>query len=539
MEKDKSSIHSTNVSLGVMSEVRRETAASKAQPAILLISGDFGFHSDSALKISASQWNDFFCANKFEFTCSVEHNLPEYIKPFFLKYPVESINDFSIDNIIEKTPSLSPFKTALTVTEQLRLSRIDNSEAYNRLEALQIPESLKNKILISLKLSPNRDTPSSNPHQIDSILSMIDIQEEPAAPQTRTDQFIATVTSKDTSIPDYESVKTFLAEIMEKTADAIRKTVRFTEIARSWHSLKNIVKIAGRNEIVDIYCASSPREEAAELLSSVLCTMPDDLTPDLLLWNYDYTLSTASMQELEQVSMIADKYKTVLCTSISNTEEINSALYSTQPVRIIMEHDQMIPYNRFRNNTASRSCILCSAPEYSELNTSEFNLASGAWIITAQWMISLVESGNPFQWPRRIQSITGFGATSKVDDSRIEEVAQYGITITENCEYLHRVSPVSAIDISERSPYRSAGFNILVNKTARLAATRVSAREITGENAASVLHDFLVTNLKPYHILSSDTALSVDVSNNVATIELNSDCTVDGFGIGFQFSINM
>jgi predicted component of type VI protein secretion system len=539
MEKDKSPIHSTNICLGVMSDESRKTAVSKAQPAILLISGDFGFRSDSALKICAPQWNDFFNANKFELTFAVEQNLPEYIKPFFLEYPVESINDFSIENIMEKTPYLSPFKTARAVTEELRLSRIDKSEAYNRIEALQLPQSLKNSILIGLKLNPNRDTPSSNPHQIDSILSMMDIQEESEEPQSRTDEFVSAVTSKDTSGPDYGSVKNFLAKIIEKTAEAIRKTERFTEIARSWHSLKNIVKIAGRNAIVDIYCASSPREKAAELLPSLLDSIPDNMTPDLLLWNYDYSLSTASMQELEQISMIADRYKTVLCTSLNSSEEINSVLYTTQPARIVMEHDQMIPYKRFRSNTASRSCILCSAPQYTESNISEFSLASGAWIITAQWMTSLVESGNPFQWPQRIQSVNGFGTTSKVDDSRIEEVAQYGITITENCDFLHRVSPVSVIDISGDSPYRSAGFNILVNKTARLAAARVSAAGITSEDAASVLYDYLFTILKPYHILSSDAALSVDISNNVATIELNSECTIDGFAILFQFSINL
>jgi ribosomal protein L36 len=540
MEKDKSPIHSTNISLGVMSEPGKATPVSNAQPAVLLIFGDFGFRSDTALRVSASQWNDFFISSKFELTCSVDQNLPEYIKPFFLEYSVESINDFSIENIIDKTPFLSPFKTAFHITEQLRLSKINRSEAYSQIERLQLPQLLKNKILIGLDLGPNRDTPSSNPLQIDSILSMMDTEEEPAPFKSKTDELIATIVSRDASGPDYDNVKTLLSTLMKSIAEAIRKTTHFTEIAKSWNSLKNLVKIVGRNDMVHIYCTSSPRHEAAEQLSSILNSMPDNITPDLVLWNFDYTFSTASIQELEQISMIADRFKTLLCTSIKNNEKITSELYSTQPVRIVMQNDQMIPYNRFRNNTISRSCILCTEPEYVESNTNEFNLTNGAWIITAQWVTSIIESGTPFQWPRRIQSINGFGLTSKVDDSRIEEVAQYGITITENCEYLHCVSPVPVIDISEESPYRSAGFNILVNRTARLAAAWVSASKTIGDNdEATALHDFLVAQLKPFHILSSDTALSVDISNNLATIEFNSDCTIDGFGIDFQFSINI
>jgi predicted component of type VI protein secretion system len=541
MEEEKSPIHSTSVSMGVLSGSKNAKPVTAAKPSTLLVFGDFGYRSDTVQKVSASQWSDFFQANTFEITCSVENNLPEYVKPFYFEYSVESINDFSIQSIIDKTANLSHFKRALQTAEQLKAKRISRSDAFTQIESLQLPTGLKNKLFTGLALTPTRDRPSGNPHQIDSILSMMDIPGgAQTEPPTKTDNFIDAVTSLDSITPDFEKVNTLLSSILISTAEAIRKTARFTELATSWTSLKNLLKIAGRDQSIQIFCASFPREDASEILPELLSNLSDELVPDLILWNYDYTFSTAALKELEQVAIAADKYKSLLCTSLSRDEQINNELFSSQPARIIMQQEAMIPYNRFRNSAAARSCVLCAAPAYKDAVTNDFTLASGAWVITAQWIHSIVEAATPFCWPRRIQSVNGFGITEKIDDSRIEEVGEYGITIAENSEYLHAVRPVSVLNISERSPYRSAGFNMLVNRTARLTAMWVSSGSGTdNQDAAIQLKDFLVTNLKPYHILSTDNALSVEIANKVATIDFDSEYSIDDYAIYFQFSINL
>ncbi len=541
MEEEKSPIHSTSVSMGVLSGSKNAKPVSQAKPSTLLVFGDFGYRSNTVQKVSAAQWSDFFQANTFEITCSVENNLPEYVKPFYLEYTVESINDFSHQSIIDKTANLSSIKRALQTAEQLKASRISRSDAFTQIESLQLPTPLKNKILTGLALTPTRDTPSGNPHQIDSILSMMDIPgDAKAEPSTRTGDFIDAITAQDSNSPDFEKVNTLLSTILRSTAEAIRKTDRFRELATSWTSLKNLLKIAGRDQSIQIFCASFEREDASEILPELLSNLSDDLVPDLILWNYDYTFSTAALQELEQVAMVADKYKSLLCTSLLEDEVVNQELFSTQPARIIMQQEAMIPYNRFRNSSAARSCVLCAAPAYKDTAANDFTLASGAWVITAQWVHSIVETATPFSWPRRIQSINGFGITEKIDDSRIEEVGEYGITIVENSEYLHAVRPVSVLNISERSPYRSAGFNMLVNRTARLTAMWVASGTGTDEQDAAIqLRDFLVTNLKPYHILSTDKALSVEIANKVATIDFDSEYSIDDYAIYFQFSINL
>jgi predicted component of type VI protein secretion system len=542
MEKDKSPIHSTSISMGVMSEAKQANPVSQEKPAVLMIFGDFGYRSDSAQRISAAQWNDFFESNKFEITCSIEKDLPEYIKPFYLEYTVQSIDDFSIENVIGKTPFLSPFRRAVQITEQLKSSKITRSDAYSLIEKLAIQDTLKNKMFIGLGLGPTRDTPSSSPHQIDSILSMMEIQQEPQLVQnSKTDAFISAISSQDSNEPEYDKIISLFTSILTSTAEAIRKTDRFAEIATSWNSLKSLLKIVGRNQSVQVYCASSSREEASTVQSSILSDFPDDQFPDLLLWNYDYTFSTASIQELEQISLIAEKYKTILCTSIKMSDKLNTELQSAQAVRILMEEEEMIPFNRFRNTAAARSCVLCTTPRYSsDVISNEFGSAAGAWIIASQWVTAIIESATPFQWPRRIQSVKGFRLTDKIDDSRIEEAASFGITITENSDYLHAVRPVSVLNISEESPYRSAGFNMLVNKTARLTVTWVSGAHLENqEDSAAQLTDFLVSNLKSFNILSDERSLSVEISNNVATIDFDSQCSIDGFGIYFQFSINL
>lgn len=541
MEEEKSPIHSTSVSMGVLSGTKNAKQVTAAKPSTLFVIGDFGYRSNTVQKVSASQWADFFQANTFEVACSIENDLPEYVKPFYLEYTVESINDFSLQAIIDKTTNLSPYKRALQTAEQLRASRISRSDAFTQIENLQLPAPLKNKILTGLALTPTRDRPSGNPHQIDSILSLMDIPgATPAEPPTKTDDFIDAITAPDSSTPDYEKVNILLSSILKATAESIRKADRFTELATSWTSLKNLLKIAGRDQSIQIFCVSCAREDASELLPELMNTLSDELVPDLILWNFDYTFSTASLQELEQVAMVADKYKSVLCTSVSKDDTVNKELFSTQPARIIMQQEAMIPYNRFRNSSAARSCVLCAAPAYKDAVANDFTLASGAWVITAQWVHAIVEAVTPFCWPRRIQSVNGFGITEKISDSRIEEVGEYGITLAENSDFLHAVRPVSVLNISERSPYRSAGFNMLVNRTARLTAMWVASGAGSNDQDAAVqLKDFLVTNLKPYHILSTDNALSVEITNRVATIDFDSTYSIDDYAIYFQFTISL
>lgn len=542
MEEEKSPIHSTSVSMGVLSGSKNAKPVTAAKPSTLFVIGDFGYRSNTVQKVSASQWSDFFQANTFEIACSVESNLPEYVKPFYLEYSVESINDFSIQSIIDKTANLSPIKRALQTAEQLKASRISRSDAFTQIENLQLQTALKNKILTGLALTPTRDRPSGNPHQIDSILSLMDIPGSATTtePPTKTDSFIDAISSSDSTTPDYEKVNKLLFSILTATAEAIRKTARFTELATSWTSLKNLLKIAGRDQSIQIFCVSCTREDASELVPELLSSLSDELVPDLILWNYDYTFTTASLQELEQVAMVADKYKSLLCTSLHRDEPVNSELFSSQPARIILQQEAMIPYNRFRNSAAARSCVLCAAPAYKDAVTNDFTLASGAWVVTAQWIYAIVEAATPFCWPRRIQSVNGFGITEKIDDTRIQDVGEYGITIAENSEFLHSVRPVSVLNISERSPYRSAGFNMLVNRTARLTAMWVSSGSgADNQDAAIQLKDFLVTNLKPYHILSSDNALTVEITNKVATIDFDSEYSIDDYAIYFQFTINL
>jgi hypothetical protein len=73
-----------------------------------------------------------------------------------------------------------------------------------------------------------------------------------------------------------------------------------------------------------------------------------------------------------------------------------------------------------------------------------------------------------------------------------------------------------------------------------LTVTWVSGAHLENqEEAAAQLTDFLISNLISFNILSDERSLSVEISNNVATIDFDSKCSIDGFGIYFQFSINL
>jgi hypothetical protein len=94
---------------------------------------------------------------------------------------------------------------------------------------------------------------------------------------------------------------------------------------------------------------------------------------------------------------------------------------------------------------------------------------------------------------------------------------------------------------SSDSPYGSLLFNLLVNRTARHAAEWITVqdRSLSCGDAAPLLEHFLLQQLKPYHILSSDEALSVKVEEQQSLqVTIDSTVTVAGFPVKFQFLFN-
>ena len=168
-----------------------------------------------------------------------------------------------------------------------------------------------------------------------------------------------------------------------------------------------------------------------------------------------------------------------------------------------------------------------------------FNQSNAAWLITAQWVYSVGESGTPFQWPTKIQSLSGFALSEAVPYDRATEISVYGFSLSQNPPQGHSVPPVVVLEIGEDSPYQSAGFNLLVNRTARLVVEWFSTNgaNMTPDQKMNELHHFLISQLKPYHILSNDSLIKIKITRGVVTIDFNSDITIDNRSVHFQFSV--
>jgi hypothetical protein len=261
-------------------------------------------------------------------------------------------------------------------------------------------------------------------------------------------------------------------------------------------------------------------------------------TPDVVLWGYTHTTTTASITLLENVLTLADNHKTLLIASLDQSASLTSTVTSSQPIRVIMEQDELIPFRRLRTNVASRSGILGVNAPYELSEERTFNKVDAAWIIAARWIMTIASKNRPFEWADSVEPLAEFGISSSFKYQRLEEISSAGLTPAQNPAMgYHATSPVVILDTGEESPYRSAGFNLIVNRTVRLTAEWLSHNSTSdSDNRLNALRDFLVSQLRPYTILSDDSSLTIDAEDQSATINVDSHYSVDNYPIRFQFS---
>jgi hypothetical protein len=550
MDNEKSPIHSMNVSLGTPQTVPA-SAVSSNQPWVILVCSDLGFTSHRPQKISSATLNELLTSTEIIISGTVEKGLPDEIAPFHIEYPIDSLKDFSPSSIAEKLPYLQDLKKAAEVLNAISAKKIAPSDGLKKIAAMTLPPSVVSLLGTIGPVSAGgvktkgHSSPQA-PKKIDSILSMMDIEEDEHAtsPQEQPSDFVAAITEGGAAQQEisqaalHNCIQT-VDGLLESLGNIVSEQPFFTAATSSWNALKIVLKIAGRNRDTHFYLHSAPYDAAERHFGDALAVCAAETgTPDLVVWDYPVPIDTATMEQFSHIGEQADHVKTVVAASIDRHDELYTKILDGEPLKGVLEKPAFIPLRRLQEAAQARCLVLCcpDAIQQRGQNGKEIKVA-GAWLFTFQWTSSLVENSSPFHLQNSSIQVLDSFAFPKLSREVATDTYQNGITLLRP----NSITTPRVLFGDHETPYGSLLFNLLVNRTARLAADWISGqnKSVSLDAAAPALQHFLLTELSPYHILSSDEAVSVEVSGlGSLVVTINSTVTVAGFPVQFQFSFN-
>ncbi|MBN1576320.1 MAG: hypothetical protein JW913_07210 [Chitinispirillaceae bacterium] len=547
MNKDESPIQSMNASLGTPASVSSASSPPQLQPWAILVCSDLGFVSDRPCRVTAATLNEFISTNKVTISGTVESGLPADIAPFYIEHRINDLKDLSPGSLPDRLPYLQRLKNASTLLDDIARRRIAPTEGFRRIASISsLPQSVVRQLGTIVPKGGGSDpapkAPAGSSSKIDSILSMMEVDAAQAAapPKAPPSDFVAALTEnahEDFSPAALLTCKKSIDTLIEALCDAVVAQPFSRAAISSWNALKILLKIAGRRREALLYLHSAPYDAAQRHFEDALAFCASESgAPDLVIWDYPVPVDTATLQQIEHIGAGADQYKTVVATSLDYHDDLYKRILNQEPLKAVLEQPAFIPLRRLQETSQARCLALC-APDAQQHSQGDQKVAvRGAWLLAFQWVTSVLETSSPFHLQNSsIMALDDF-AFPKLSSETVFDANQCGITLLRpNSTTTPRV-----LFGSTKTPYGSLLFNLLVNRTARLAAGWISGQDknMTVEAAAPALARFLQTQLRPYHILSSNEAVAVTVAGGSLQVTLDSDITVAGFPVKFQFSFN-
>ena len=544
MNNDESIIRSTNVNIGARSSGSGAPVSQQTKPWIVLVCADLGFTAEKPCRVTAASLNEFISTSAVVLTGTVEKGLPSEIAPFHVEYPVKDIKDLSPTAIAEKLPILTQLKTVASLLEDISRERLAAADGLKKIAAMPLPQSimqLVGKIGVVQNTQPRQQSAASGSN-VDAILSMVNIdsstdEKEDTAPENP--DFVSTFTvagvtefSRAALLTCLEAVNVLVKDLV----DIVLAQPFFSAAVSSWTSLKTLLKITGRNRSIHCYLHAAPYDAAQRHFADALAACAADTgSPDLVVWDYPVETDTASLDQLGVIGETADRFKTMVVSSLDYHTELYEKIIDGEPLTSVIEQSSYIPLRRLQESAPARCLSIC-APDAQHPRGDKLRYTSG-WLFAFQWLTSVIENCAPFHLQNSSIMVLDTFAVQKVSRDTIADGYKAGITIIQPGSTTVPRVLLNAAD----SPYGNLLFNMLVNRTARLAAEWITIQDasLTLHQAAPALERFLRGDLESYHILSSDEAIAVAIEGEQnLQVTINSTVTVGGFPAQFQFSFN-
>jgi predicted component of type VI protein secretion system len=543
MAQEDSLIQTSNVSIGAHLQKSTSSEPKDVKPWILLVCGDFGFASQQPQFISSGTIQDFLKGCNVELRGRVEQGLPDLIEPFTVSSQITSLSDFSEELILQKCPTLKSLMDAKGIVDSVAKQQLSSDDAKAKISALELPLPLKQQLHIALtaEVKPQSTSQSSGSFA-DSIMSMIDTGTPNASPLEN----LINVLGDDSNNPGYRTtqlsrVQFLLTDIIDKTAAALRTSSHYSLIASSWYALRNLLKKMGRNKQFEVYLYSGTSENAFEHYQTALGALVNDgNTPDIILLSYENgNLDIDTIDTLHKTAAIAEAARSMVWTSLAQDDPYIGRIVSAESND---QHETIdAALDCLRNESSARSIALCG-PSLHISSAKDNLIAGGAWILADHWVSTLLSTGSPFDMSSLTNSeIIDDQLVLQIPPHRVKEIAKSGFSFVRIRNGRIIIAPSVMLNASGNERYASIGFNLLLNRTIRLAENfiAVDAIGMTPDSLASSLELYLKKQLEPYGVISPLNALSVTMNDSELTIALNSQSVIDGNSIQFDFSFDI
>lgn len=542
MSQEESLIQTSSISLGAHLQKSTSSQPKDVKPWILLVCGEFGYTGQQPQFISSGTIQDFLKNCNVEIKGRVEHGLPEFIEPFTVSAQVAALSDFSEEQILQKCQTIKSLMDAKEIVDSVVKQLMSSGDATVRIQALELALPLKQQITIALSAEVKpQQTPQKSSSFADSIMSMLDT----GAPQTSPLENLINVLGDDTNNPEYRAnhlakVQLLLADTIEKTCAALRSSSHYSTIASSWYALRNLLKKMGRSKLFEVYLHSGTSDNALEHYQSAIASLVNDgTTPDIILLSYENNhLDIDTLDTLHKTAAIAEAAHSMVWTSFSQDDP-----YIERIVSADADSRETIDtaIDCLRNESSARSIALCG-PSLHISSAKDNLIAGGAWILADHWVSTLLSTGSPFDMSSLTTSdIIDDQLVLQVPPHRIIEIAKAGFTFTRIRNGRIIIAPSVMLNATGNERYASIGFNLLLNRTIRLAENYIGVDAIgmTPDVLASSLEQHLKKQLEPFGVISPLNALTVTLNENELSITLNSQSIIDGNSIHFDFSFDI
>jgi predicted component of type VI protein secretion system len=542
MAQEESLIQTSSVSLGAHLQKSTTSQPKEVKPWILLVCGDFGYLGQQPQFISSGTIQDFLKSCNVEIKGRVEQGLPEFIEPFTVSTQIASLSDFSEELILQKCQTIKTLMDAKAIVDSVAKQQLSSSDATAKIRVLELVPTLKQQILIALSAEVKpQSVPQNSGSFADSIMSMI----ETGTPHTSPLENLINVLGDDSNSPGYRTnqlakIQFLLADIIEKTAAALRTSSHYSTIASSWYALRNLLKKMGRSKLFEVYLYSGASDNAFEHYQSALTSLVNDgNTPDIILLSYENKyLDIDTLDTLHKTAAIAEAAHSMVWTSFAQNDPCIERIVSADTDG---QDTIVTAIDCLRNESSARSIALCG-PSLHISSAKDNLIAGGAWILADHWVSTLLSSGSPFDMSSLTTSdIIDDQLVLQIPPHRIKEIAKAGFTFVRIRNGRIIIAPSVMLNASGNESYASVGFNILLNRTIRLAEQfiAVDAIGMTPETLVSSLEQHLKKQLEPYGVISPLNALTITQNESELSITLNSQSVIDGNSIHFDFSFDI
>lgn len=528
-KKEESRIQSTGVSIG-SSPSPSARAKSKRRPWNILVCADLGYTSSEPRRVLVSEWKEFVGNQGAVISGTVRDPFAGH--DVYVEYPMRALQDLSDTALSANVAHIAPVETLRNTLAEVLEGTLDRNEALGRVRnaAPQTPAHREAQTLLAAPGRASQAPPASagNAASVDRILDSIATPEETASDKPKSDEnkpvdaLMAAASDSDASLPRRKiaSLSARLDNAVKEQLRALHSAPFMRAAAGSWMSLRELTRTIGRGSQVRLHVFSGAAEETAEKLSSVVRPMlkQGDM-PDLILWDYPVRFTTAQMELARQVAETADKYKAMVLMPVDEQEPVIESMAGADTLKGIVDDSVLIPFARLRRNAASRCVALC-APAV-KLRSDQITVPAVAglpWLMLKRIVAALLEDSTPFEV--RLPQGSGWDADSLFAGPVIDitpdiagEAAGVGLTVAAKGGNPHEAPTLTTLVDTEVAdePYTHFGYNLLVNRTSRIAARFVmeSAEHQDGTTQVPALREFLLAELEPYGIFTSKNDLRI------------------------------